>query len=233
MSKRNKVTIGIIVVLCVIGASIATAVYYQRTAAVREEQTVLAKLKGNQDLLAVYDKIKKAEAVLQHPKDQNEETAYLLSLANNWKDLAEQTKDDYFYNKALSAFEEGIRKFGEKNVIFYWNAGGLAENHGDFATAEHYYKESIRIAPAYGDGYIKLAELYRFRVHKTDDEVEAVYKQGRTTNPMNGPLLLENAAYLKGIGRYKDAIEEYKLLLKVFPGNAGYLQSIKDMEAKL
>ncbi len=231
MSKRNKLIALSILGVLVLG--FGSAIYYQRAAPAREQQTVLQKLGNKSELFAIYDKVKSAQAVLQHPKDEGEETGNLISLGNNWKALAELTKDDYFYNKALAAYQEGIRKFGEKNVIFYWNAGGLAENHGDFALAEHYYKESIRIAPSYGDGYIKLAELYHFRMHKSDDEVEAVYKQGRNANPADGPLILENAVYLKSIGRYKDAVEEYKILLKVYPDNTGYQQSIKELEAKL
>lgn len=230
MTKRNRIIILIVAIFLLIFVSI---VLYQRTASAREEQTILKKIGDKKEFLEMYDKVKSAQAILQHPKDENEEVGNLLSLGNNWKALAELTKDDYFYSRALAVFEEGIRKFGHKNVIFYWNGGGLAENHGDFSLAEHDYKESIRIAPSYGEGYIKLAELYRFKLHKSDDEVEAVYKQGRNANPMNGPLLLENAAYLKGIGRFKDALEEYKLLLKVFPGNSGYEQTIKELETKL
>lgn len=232
MTKRNKIIGLIIVVALLVGGGVFVS-YRTRTANAREEQTVLQKIGDKKELLEIYDKVKRAQTVLQNPKDESEEVGNLLSLGNNWKALAELTKDDYFYSRALAAFEEGIRKFGHKNVIFYWNGGGLAENHGDFALAEHDYKESIRIAPTYGEGYIKLAELYRFRMKKSQDEVEAVYKQGRNANPGNGPLLLENAAYLKEVGRFKDALEEYKLLLKVFPGNAGYEQNVRDLEAKL
>lgn len=232
MTKRNKIIVLIVAVLILVGGGIFVS-YRTRTANAREEQTVLQKIGDRKELLEIYDKVQRAQVVLQHPKDENEEVGNLLSLGNNWKALAELTKDDYFYSRALAAFEEGIRKFGHKNVIFYWNGGGLAENHGDFALAEHNYKESVRIAPTYGDGYIKLAELYRFRMHKSNDEIEAVYKQGRSANSENGDLALDNAVFLKEIGRYKDSIEEYKLLLKAFPDNAGYEQSIKEMEAKL
>jgi len=232
MTKRNKILVLVVAVfVLVVGGMFA--IYQQRTSNAREEQTVLKKIGDKKELLEIYDKVKRAQAVLQHPKDENEEVGNLLSLGNNWKALAELTKDDYFYKKALAVFEEGIRKFGHKNVIFYWNGGGLAENHGDFTLAEYYYKESIRIASTYGEGYIKLAELYRFRMKKSEDDVVTVYKQGLNRNPANGPLLLENAAYLKSIGRHKDALEAYKLLLKAFPGNSGYEQSIKEMEAKL
>ena len=218
MTKRNKILVLVVAVfVLVVGGMFA--IYQQRTSNAREEQTVLKKIGDKKELLEIYDKVKRAQAVLQHPKDENEEVGNLLSLGNNWK--------------ALAVFEEGIRKFGHKNVIFYWNGGGLAENHGDFTLAEYYYKESIRIASTYGEGYIKLAELYRFRMKKSEDDVVTVYKQGLNRNPANGPLLLENAAYLKSIGRHKDALEAYKLLLKAFPGNSGYEQSIKEMEAKL
>lgn len=230
MTKRNKILLLIIAVVILIAGSF---VVYQRTSSAREEKIVLKKIGNKQNLLESYGKIKRAKAVLQNPKDENEEIGNLLSLGNNWKILAELTKDNYFYKKALAVYKKGIKKFGWKNVIFYWNGGGLAENHGDYALAESYYKESIRIAPTYGEGYIKLAELYRFRMHKSEDEIEAVYQQGRKANPMNGPLLLENAVYLKSIERYGEAIEEYKLLLKVFPDNQGYQESIKELEAKL
>lgn len=230
MTKRNKI-IALVVILIVIVGGIF--IYRGRTAKAREERTVLQKIGDKPELLEIYGKVKRAEAILEHPKDENEEVGNLLSLGNNWKALAELTKDDYFYSKALAVFQESIRKFGYKNVIFYWNGGGLAENHGDYVLAEHYYQESIRLAPTYGEGYIKLAELYRFRLHKIEDEVEAVYRQGRKANPLNGPLLFENAVYLKGIGRYQEAIDEYKLLVKAFPDHPEYQQIIKELETKL
>ena len=232
MTKRNKIIVLIVVVFVLVGVG-GFVSYERRTANAREEQTVLQKIGDKKDLLEIYGKVKKAQSVLKNPKDESEEVVNLLSLSNNWKALAELTKDDYFYTRALAVYEEGIRKFGHKNVIYYWNGGGLAENHGDFALAEHYYKESIRIAPTYGEGYIKLAELYRFRMKKSEDEVAAVYKQGLGRNPADGPLLLENAAYLKSIGRFKDALEAYQLLLKVYPDNTGYRQTVKELEAKL
>src|SRR3989338_6694274 len=230
MIKRNKIIILIIAVFVLIVGGI---VFNQRTAGAREEQTVLKKIGDKKELLDIYDKVKRAQAILNNPKDENEEVGNLLSLGNNCKALAELTKDDYFYTRSLAVFKEGIRKFGHKNIIFYLNDSGLAENNGNYSLAEHYYKESIRIAPSYGDGYIKLAELYSFRMKKSEDDVVMVYKQGRSANPANGPLLLEYAVYLKNIGRFKDAFEEYKLLLKVFPDNAGYQQIIKELEAKL
>jgi len=108
-----------------------------------------------------------------------------------WKSLADKAYDlkldnykDY-YRKALEVYERGIEITNRRNTLFMINAANMAKYLEDYELAEDYYKEAITVAPGDVRYYVLLAELYEYKMHKSKDEIIAVYDQGmeKVINP--------------------------------------------------
>ncbi len=226
LTKRNLTIVGAIII---VAAGFIT--YQLINSSRRMEQQILKRLGDNKEWLGQYEELK--EKIKKNEEKGGKDAATLVSLGFAWKGLGDATKDDYFLKQALKIYQQGIAQFGSQNVLFYWSAGSVANSIGEFEMAEKYYKSAIAVAPAYGEGYTYLSELYRFKMKKNSDEIIKVYDDGLQATGGNIQLLLEKSSYLRSIGRYEDALVGYEALSKQYPDNAGYKAVVKDLETKL
>ncbi len=226
MDKKKKIILIAIVVL-IIAATAGGSFYYYSA----EDYQVKKRLAGDEQLLTVYDRIKAQEKKNKQAGEITIERVVIIG--NSWKGLGDQTQDKFFYQKALAAYQEGIRLFGDKNVLIYWNAGKIAEYLEDYNLAESYYRRSIAISPGYEDPYRNLADLYRFKMHKEQKDIIAVYEEGLEATGGNANLFLEKCSYLRFSANYPEALACYQTLSKNYPDNSGYQDTIKELEGKI
>ncbi|PIR92479.1 hypothetical protein COU01_01335 [Candidatus Falkowbacteria bacterium CG10_big_fil_rev_8_21_14_0_10_44_15] len=213
--------------ICLLVALGGGAIYYYSS----EGYQVKKRLAGDEQLLAVYDRIKGQEK--KNKQEGKITLERVIIIGNSWKGLGDQTQDKFFYQKSLAVYQEGIKLFGEKNVLVYWNAGKVAEYLEDYNLAESYYRQSIAISPSYEDPYRNLADLYRFKMNKDPKDIIAVYDEGMEATAGNASLFLDKCSYLRLSANYAEALACYKILSKNYPDNSGYKEVIQELESKI
>ena len=187
-------------------------------------------IRERRDLVEIFKKAQVREKELA----QNSEKAELyFSVGLDWKSIAELGGGRPFFERSLKVYEAGIEKFGQKNILFYLNAGKLAEHVDDLGKAEIYYKKAIAISPGDESGYIDLAEMFEYRLKKSKDEVVAVFHEGEKKMVNPTPLLVAEASYLRRVGDFGAALKIYKLLNQAFPTHQGFKEIIQELEAKI
>ncbi len=230
MKSKNKIALIILAGVLVLGIT-AGSIWYSGAFGISERR-LYASIKNNPELVAPYEQAQKDIETIKKTPDKV--TAY-VDLGLSWKtmgDLSLKNKD-IFYQKARDAYQAGAQRFGTKNVIFYLNDGKVAELMGDYADAEANYKKMIEISAGDEAGYISLATLYDYKLHKTPEEIVAVYNQGiaKLFNPI--ALVSARGTYLRRIGDYKNALADYQLLVKYYPNNDGYKAIVQELNAKI
>ncbi len=228
MSKKNIIIIVVSAVILLAAGAILFFQFYPENKF--EQRKIIKMLSGKPELLAKYDEIKAFEKRLKAEK-QNE-VNLLFNLGFYWKGLGELTKENFFFEKSLAIYEKGMKVTADKNVLFYWNAGKVAERLGNFSLAEEYYKKSITISPSYEDGYINLADLYRLKLNKKPEEILAVYQAGLEATMANANLFLGKCSYLRQLNKNSEALACYELLSQSYPDNQGYKDMVAELKAK-
>ena len=181
-------------------------------------------------MIALFNKAQDQEAKIKATPDN---AALYLSLGLTWKSLGDLSGTEAFYKNSLASYEEGIKRFGSKNILFYLNAGTVAELLSDYGTSERYYKKAIEISPGDDNGYAYLATLYDYKLHKSKEEVVAVYNQGiqKLVNPIS--MIAARGSFLRRIGDYRGALPDYEILVKNFPDRQGYKDIVLELKAKI
>lgn len=196
------------------------------------DRHLLRSIKDKPELVALYNKAKAKEKDIAKNPD---EASLYFDLGLEWKSIAELTASNQkeFFTKSLGVYENGIERFGQKNILFYLNAGKLAERIGAFEKAEGYYKKAIEISPADESGYLYLVDLYYYSMHKSEASILAVFDAGLKI--MVSPIALTSgrATYLRRAGSYVLALKDYELLSKNFPNNMGYKEIIQELKQKI
>lgn len=146
-----------------------------------------------------------------------------------WKTLGEATKQEMFFDRSLDAYFGAIEQFGMQYALPYENAGNIYKLRGDFKKAEEMYKKAIEVTPGEPDLYVRLAELYRFDMKKSPEEILAVYDEGVERCLTTMPLAISKAAYLRSIGRKDEAIELYQKIYEAKQDQI-YLWEIEDIK---
>lgn len=223
MNRKSVISISILVV-------VVLAIVLWQVAYNNPDQKLLNQIKNDPSLVEIFSKAKEVEKRLLDSSVQPQD---YLTLGFYWKSLGDRSNIKDFYYKSLDVYESGAQKYGSQNVLFYWNAGKLAEEISDYAKAESYYKKSIETAPGDESGYIGLASLYFYKMKKTEAEVLKVYEEGMKKMVINTPLVAARASYLRLVGDNAKALEDYKTLLNLFPENVGYKEIIQELQQNL
>ena len=225
--KKNKL-IWLIVLVVVVLLGVGAVIFWGKGIQDNLDQKKFEQLlQGKPDLLS------KLEVVLTAEKNltaNEQEAGKYIDIGLKWKTIGELSNQNVFFEKSLAIFERGIKKVGQKNILFYLDAGKIAERLGDFSKAENYYNNAIEIGPNYNDGYLALAELYQLKMKKTTDEIIKVYDDGLKNVVRDGQLTLEKASYLRKVGKNKEALDLYKELSAGYPTNQGFKDVIKQLE---
>lgn len=197
------------------------------------ERALWRLIKTQPELVKSYQEARASEAKIR--QDPGRASLY-FNVGLAWKsvgELADGSIQSAFFKKALSTYQEGVKRFGDKNILFYLNAGHLAERLEEYALAEEYYRQAITISPGDESPYLDLAALYEYRLGKPKAEILPIFEAGmkRMLNP--AALLGARAGFLKRIGDYAAALEDYEALLQAFPNNSGYRAVIAELQLKL
>lgn len=188
-------------------------------------------IKNQPAMVELYNKAKTIEAKIA--KQPNEASLYFdAGLA--WKSIAELTTGNKapFLKRSLRAYQQGIKKFGSKNILFYLNGGKLAERVNDFGLAESYYLEAIKISPQDESGYLYLGDLYANTLKKSAPDVLAVFNDAEKKVNNYLAVIAARAEYLYKMGDYQNALIDYKKLNENYPNFQGYKNIIKELEQK-
>lgn len=191
------------------------------------EKRLFNQIKDKPELVALFEKIQKTKADI---KNEPEKVSLYFDLGFYWKSIAELGGGEPFFKKSLKAYELGIEKFGQKNILFYLNGGKLAERLEYLDKAERYYKKAIEISSADESGYLYLVDLYSYKMNKPKDEVLKIFEDGIKKMVVSTPLIAGRAAYLRRIDEFAMALDDYKLLSQTFPNNQGYKDVIQELE---
>lgn len=191
------------------------------------DRGLLTQIKDRPELVAVYNKAKEREAQI---KKEPEKVSLYLALAMDFKSIGELSGIKEFFEKSLSVYEEGIKKFGDKNIIFYLNGGNLAERLENYDKAEEYFKKAIEISSADESGYIELAELYEYKMKKSKEEILNIFNGAVGKMVYTNAIIQARASYLRRIGEYPLALEDYKTLSQAYPNNSGFKAIIAELE---
>lgn len=188
-------------------------------------------IKNKPELVTLYDQ---AHALEEQIKKEPEKVSLYLDLGFRWKSIGDRSGGlPVFYQRSLEAYQGGITRFGSKNIIFYLNAGKIAEILENYGTAEKYYRQAISVSPHDDYGYSYLTELYSYKMNKSKDEIIAVYNEGIKNLGNPAKLIWARGSYLRRIGAYAEALADYQLLVKNFPDNVGYKEIAAELEAKV
>lgn len=192
------------------------------------ERGLFEKIKDKPELVAIYNKAKEREAQIRKESDK---ASLYLALALDYKSIGELSGIAVFFEKSLKVYEEGIEKFGSKNILFYLNGGNLAERLGDYDKAERYFKKAIEISSADESGYMELAELYEYKMKKSKEEILNIFNGAIGKMVYTNAIIQARASYLRRVEDYQAALEDYKKLSAIFPNNIGFKDVITELEA--
>jgi len=157
-----------------------------------------------------------------------------LALGLAWKGLADRTRDNNHYQQALNVYESAIDSSERKNTIALMNGGNMSIYLGDYQKAEKYYNEAVNLTPGDAVPYLKLMELYRYKMRKSADEIIQMLDRGIKKMFYPLILILRKASYLKEIGRYEEALKVYKDLVAGNPELAEkYGEQIIELEQEI
>lgn len=226
MSK--KYLIGGIIVIAVIG--VFWSIQHWKKTANGDDARLFGEIKDQPALVDLFNKaVTKENDLAAHP----DQAGLYFDLGLYWKDIGEQGGPKDFLQKSLAVYESGIPRFGQSNILFYLNAGQLAEETGDYVKARGYYQKAIQISPADESGYIDLANLYNYRLHQPEAAVVAVYNAGQKAMFNATPIVVARAAYFKRIGDYPAALKDYQQLSQVYPNDGGFKIAIQELTAEI
>lgn len=194
-NRKKNVSILIITILAIFG--ILGIYFYQSKTASPPVLDELTDLKNKQPELEKFiDKIKEAQDKVEK-EPENVKNFFMLGLC--WKGLADKTLDKKFYMEALNIYEKAIDLTNRKNTVALANAGNMNCYLDNYDKAEKYYQEAIDVSPGDMDLYLKLVELYRYKLKKGENEIVEIFDKGiaRMIDPK--PLIIRKTLYLQEI----------------------------------
>lgn len=153
------------------------------------KNNILQELENNHPELSEY--IKEVEEAQKEFEMNPDDIAQYNHLGLAWKGLADRVNDlklsnrDYFYEQALDVYLAGVEASDRKNTLLIVNAGNMAQYLEKYEQAEDLYKEAIFVSPGDWTYYVRLADLYEYKMKKSSDEILAVYESGeeKVMNP--------------------------------------------------
>ncbi len=217
-----------ICLLAIFAVSFKIAPKIKSYTALRKIET---KINSNPLWIELYKKAQAGGELLEGAKGEEE----YIAAAFRWKSLADATGEKIFYLKALDIYDQAIARRDLMPYLSSLNAGNVSRIIKEFGRADEYYLQAIKLNPGEAGTYMTRAELLRYDLGMSHEEIKRFYLQ--SLKILIGReyirLAADYAVYLKEAREYQEALNQYKLLLTVMPGNSQYLQSISEIEAKL
>ncbi len=188
------------------------------------------RIKDKPQLVELY---RMAEDEDEKMRAEPENPSRYLNAGLAWKGLGDGSRERVFLEKSLAIYEDGMERFGQKNILFYLNAGKVAESLGDYAKAEQYYRTAITISPLDESSYLYIADMYIYKMKKTNEEILAVFNDAEQKVSDKLAVIWARGTYLRRINDYEKALKDYEALVENFPQEAGYKQIVAELKAKI
>ncbi len=207
--KRRLLLIAAVLILCAAGGVFVGIPWWKDSVLVRELTAMQGQEYGDraQRILELRDSIS------QDPGNAE----LLISLGNNWKQIADFTQKPEHFSHALEAYQRAYQVSGEKSSLPLANQGTIYVLQRDFANAERVFRLAIEKNPGEPEYYVRLVEALRF-AQAPHETVIDVYRMGLEQLVDNALMVQSLAEYLFDIGRYTDALTYYRLLANRFEG---------------
>lgn len=130
--------------------------------------------------------------------------------------------------------EEAWVYLGEKrplNSISFYNLGALyAHDLKDAAKSEKAYLKAIENEKHDINYFVGLAELYRYQIPEKSGQAADILEDGVRENPEDANMLKFAASYYAETGDPSRAIELYRQVLELEPGNDAVREEIRKLE---
>lgn len=148
-----------------------------------------------------------------------------------WKTIADATREKMFYQRALDICLSAIKNANKSSVV-YINAGNIYRVFEKFDKAEEMYRKALEMTPGETEIYIRLAELYRYDMKKSAEDILKIYDDGMERIVTPAEILTSKASYLRDIGRKDESIKIFQYLYKETQDETYYweIESIKQSQ---
>lgn len=170
---------------------------------------------------------------------ENRVSEILDKIKNENPDENNDFYDDYLslgiYYETLGDLEQAknsLLKAGEIRPLssLPWsNLGSLYQTMQDYSSAEHSLRKAIELEKEKASAYLKLTELYRYKLNADQETILQVYEMGihNATDKYN--LLVTSAKYLEDIGQIEKAIEVLETVKEMYPESEEIKRFLKDL----
>jgi tetratricopeptide (TPR) repeat protein len=222
----NKAKIVILALIAVILIAAGIGAYFLFFNKPSWDETLAKSFLTTGQLQDDYDSALAAEEKIE----QNPSVTYNYVQAGfYWKSIADATKEEMFYQRALDTYLSAIKN-ADKSSVVYTSAGNIYRVFKKSDEAEEMYRKSLEMTPGEAELYIRIVELYRYDMNKNPEDILAVYEEGfkRILSPT--PLLVNKATYLRDIGRKDEAIKIFEDLFEQTQDETYYWE-IEDIKA--
>lgn len=114
--------------------------------------------------------------------------------------------------------------------LSYLNLGNAYRQAGRIKDAQKTYREGIEKTPDEHRLWLALIELERYDIRPGEEEIIGMYRQALQKAPGSTDLHVSYAAYLRDVGRTKEAKEQYDLLLKAYPDDPLFKREVEGLK---
>jgi tetratricopeptide (TPR) repeat protein len=232
MTKRKKIILSLVIILAcfIVGSGTYYFVFFRKHQSVIISENEILPLLTTDYLKETYEKAKKGDESI---KNEPERVQNYFIAGIEWKTLGDLTNDERFYKKALEIYEKAIKITKGSNTVALVNAASMNILIKKYDVAEKYLQQAIVVSPGDIDLYLRLLELYKYYMKKDVGTVLAVYENAMkyVLNPFD--VLRDRAAYLYELGRFDDALKDYKKLAEKFPNNETFKEKVAELELRI
>ena len=127
------------------------------------------------------------------------------------------------YAKALKAFENTlaickIENIERTDTLAIYYAGACAQETGDLAKSEMYYREAIAVGYKAEAAYIRMERMYA--AAENNEKAFAILKEGREKFPENQTMITDEVNVYLGQDKHAEAVTALSAAIKGEPDNA-------------
>ena len=152
------------------------------------------------------------------------EAKKLSKSVKNWKQAATE------YEKAIS-ISPGNAEYHDEAGQVYSKLSMLYQDNKWFNKAVHHFKKSYQLNPYNAWAHYHLAWCYWLRKMYVEATLES--KKAIELDPNNATYHWQLAVVYEGMGKLKEAVDEYKEVLRIMPGQGKAREAIKRIKRKI
>lgn len=130
-----------------------------------------------------------------------------------------------YYRKAIAVKPDYIEAYRWLASIYEYQLKQPAEAKNVYKSLADFYKKELRARPNDAKTYALLGDVYKDNLNQDDDALEAYKQAARIDASFNSGLV----SFYTTKGRYQDAVDIYRQLIRVKPDDAALYISLGDI----